>query len=77
MQHKPKIDFNYINAMVHIIKMETSNNDCSDPIESYLQSLSAIELKALEIAKTQLQSSFSVEKSIGYIEWVKKQEVNN
>mgnify|MGYP001469457437 CR=1 FL=1 len=57
--------------------METSNNDRSDPVESYLQSLSAIELKALEIAKTQLQSSFSVEKSIGYIEWVKKQEVNN
>jgi hypothetical protein len=57
--------------------METSNNAHSDPVESYLQSLSAIELKALEIAKTQLQSSFSVEKSIGYIEWVKKQEVNN
>jgi hypothetical protein len=57
--------------------METSNNDRSDPIETYLQSLSTIELKALEIAKTQLQSSFSVEKSIGYIEWVKKQEVNN
>ena len=57
--------------------METSNNDRSDPVESYLQSLSAIELKALEIAKTQLQSSFLVEKSIGYIEWVKKQEVNN
>jgi len=57
--------------------METSNNARSDPVESYLQSLSAIELKALEIAKTQLQSSFSVEKSIGYIEWVKKQEVNN
>jgi len=57
--------------------METSNNDRSYPIESYLHSLSAIELKALEIAKTQLQSSFSVEKSIGYIEWVKKQEVNN
>ena len=57
--------------------METSNNDCSDQVESYLQSLNAIELKALEIAKTQLQSSFSIEKSIGYIEWVKKQEVNN
>jgi hypothetical protein len=57
--------------------METSNNDRSDQVESYLQSLNAIELKALEIAKTQLQSSFSIEKSIGYIEWVKKQEVNN
>ena len=57
--------------------METSNNHRSYPVESYLQSLNAIELKALEIAKTQLQSSFSIEKSIGYIEWVKKQEENN
>ena len=45
----------------------TKNND--DMIQQYIESLTTIELKALDIAKTQLLSSFSIEKSIGFIEW--------
>lgn len=45
-----------------------------DKIQNYLDSLTEIELKALQIAKTQLLSSFSIEKSIGFIEWTRKQD---
>ena len=50
------------------------NND--DMIQKYIESLTTIELKAFEIAKSQLQSSFSIEKSIGFIEWTRKQETS-
>jgi len=45
-----------------------------DKIQKYIDSLTAIELKAYNIAKSQLQSSFSIEKSIGFIEWMRKQD---
>lgn len=56
--------------------METiSNNNISNNnnelITRYINSLNTIELKALEIAKQQLQSSFDIEKSIGYLEFLK------
>jgi len=38
----------------------------------YLQSLNARERKAYEIAKSHLGMSFDLEKSNGYIEWVKR-----
>ena len=40
-----------------------------DLIKKYIESLTAVELKAYLIAKKHLQSSFSIEKSIGFIEW--------
>lgn len=52
--------------------MDKSENDL---IEKYLNSLTEQEKQALEIAKKQLESSFSIEKSIGYLEF-KKQEEN-
>jgi hypothetical protein len=51
---------------------DNNNNDNNnDLIASYINSLNVIELKALEIAKQQLQSSFDIEKSIGYLEFLK------
>jgi hypothetical protein len=44
-------------------------------ISSYVKSLSDIEKKALEIAKEDLGSSFDLEKSIGYLSWLKKNKV--
>jgi len=41
--------------------------------DTYIKSLSEIEQKALNIAQEQLQSSFSIEKSIGFLEWKKSQ----
>ncbi len=38
----------------------------------YLQSLNARERKAYEIAKSHLGMSFDLEKSNGYLEWVKR-----
>lgn len=41
-------------------------------LEEYLKTLSEKELKGYHIAKTHLGSSFSLEKSNGFIEWKKK-----
>lgn len=42
-------------------------------LQSYIQSLNEKELQAYHIAKSHLGSSFSLEKSLGFIEWLKKQ----
>ena len=58
--------------MIDIIQMETNNTKThSELIDIYIDSLNDIEKKAYYIAKEQLQSSFSIEKSIGFIEWKK------
>ena len=43
-------------------------------IDQFLKSLSEKELKAYHIAKDHLQSSFSIEKSNGFLEWKSKQK---
>ena len=43
-------------------------------IEKYIQSLNEKEKQAIEIAKNHLESSFDIEKSIGFIEFKKSQE---
>ena len=55
--------------------MENSSNN--DLITNYIKSLNKMELKALEIAKEQLESSFDIEKSIGYLEFLKVNEDAN
>jgi hypothetical protein len=42
--------------------------------DEYLGQLSEKEKMAYEIAKSHLKSSFSLERSIGFIEWLKKKE---
>lgn len=44
-------------------------------IQKYIKQLSFMEKKALEIAKEDLGSSFNIEKSIGYLSWLKKNKV--
>lgn len=44
-------------------------------VQKYVDSLSAIEKKALAIAKEDLGSSFNIEKSIGYLSWLKKNKL--
>ena len=46
-----------------------SNNKPTDLIQEYINSLSIDEKIIMKIAEKQLQSSFSVEKSIGFLEW--------
>ena len=43
-------------------------------IQSYIDQLSSTEKKALEIAKRDLETSFDIEKSIGFIKWMKSCE---
>ena len=40
--------------------------------EAYMEQLSPMEKKVLEIAKSHLESSFSLEKSIGFQNWKNK-----
>ena len=40
----------------------------------YISQMSVQERKAYEIAKEHLETSFNIEKSIGFIEWKKKSE---
>mgnify|MGYP001356282446 CR=1 FL=1 len=44
-------------------------------IEQYIASLNELEKTAYEIAKTDLGSSFDIEKSIGFLKWIKKNKV--
>tara|TARA_B100000035_G_C21035688_1_gene570795 strand:- start:899 stop:1054 length:156 start_codon:yes stop_codon:yes gene_type:complete len=44
-------------------------------IDRYLKSLTNIEKVAMEIAKEDLGTSFNIEKSIGFLNWKKKNKV--
>ena len=46
-----------------------------ETIDKYLQSLNEIEKIAIKIAKEDLGSSFNLEKSIGFLNWIKKNKV--
>ena len=52
----------------NLILLESGENLC----EEYLATLSPKEMKGYEIAKSHLGSSFTLEKSNGFIEWKKK-----
>jgi D-mannonate dehydratase len=53
-------------------EIKKNENNSENKIINYIKSLNNIEKKALEIAKFQLESSFDIENSIGFIEWLKK-----
>ena len=44
-------------------------------VKKYIKSLTELEKKALTIAKEDLGSPFNIEKSIGYLSWLKKNKV--
>ena len=52
--------------------METNKESQMQICNDYLKSMTAKELKAYEIAKSHLGDSFQLEKSIGFIDWMKK-----
>jgi len=45
-----------------------------EEMKKYLETLSETELKAYEIAKDHLGMSFQLEKSLGFLEWLNKEE---
>lgn len=46
----------------------------NEKIQQYISQLTPIEKKALEIAKRCLETSFDIEKTIGFQKWLKTQE---
>lgn len=54
--------------------MEKDIDTTKTNTELYIETLSEKELKSYTIAKSHLGSSFSLEKSVGYLKWKKKQE---
>ena len=47
-----------------------SDKKLNNNLENYISQLTSIEKIVLEIAKKQLESSFDIEKTIGFIEWM-------
>lgn len=53
-----------------------TKNPTEDLIEEYKRTMTEQELLVLNIAVEHLESSFSIEKSIGYLEWLSKRTAN-
>ncbi len=49
--------------------MENTSENLEKLISEYINQLDEFEKIALEVAKEQLESSFSIEKSIGFLKW--------
>lgn len=49
--------------------MKEKNNEM---VEKYIKQMNAIEIKSLEIAIDHLESSFDIERSIGYLKFLEK-----
>ena len=50
----------------------TDRNNTKDIIQNYIDQLNDIEILILKTAENQLDSSFDISKSIGFLEWCKK-----
>ena len=55
---------------------QSSKIDLDKAIENYISSLNEMEQLTLEVAKWQLESSFEIHKSIGFLEYVKANNIN-
>ena len=55
---------------------QSSKIDLDQAIENYINSLNEMEQLTLEVAKRQLESSFEIHKSIGFLEYVKANKIN-
>tara|TARA_Y100001970_G_scaffold294056_2_gene446337 strand:+ start:1949 stop:2128 length:180 start_codon:yes stop_codon:yes gene_type:complete len=44
----------------------------NEMVEKYIKQMNAIEIKSLEIAIDHLESSFDIERSIGYLKFLEK-----
>ncbi len=44
-------------------------------VEEYISTLSQLEIQVMDIAKKDLETSFDIRKSIGFISWIKKKEI--
>jgi len=61
-------------SVTNLDTSSTNNSEEEENFKSYISQLSEKEKIAYEIAKNHLGTSFSLKKSIGYKEWLKKQK---
>jgi hypothetical protein len=59
---------------VEPVKTVEISNEAQTEVTNYINSLSKHETQTLEIAKSHLGSSFTITKSIGFLEWKSKQK---
>jgi hypothetical protein len=59
------------------MKKEKQTESQEELIQKYLDSLSKKQYKAYEIAKDHLTMSFQIEKSNGFLSWVKKNNLQH
>jgi len=57
--------------------MDSKKHAIDKDIQTYISQLSDIEKKVLSIAKDHLETSFSIEKSLGFKDWLEKQNVSS
>ena len=55
-----------------IILLPTTNSEHSTLVNKYLSQLTELEKTILDIAQNHLDSSYNIEKSIGYLKWLEK-----
>ena len=58
-----------------MLKQQNEKQNEKQNIEQYISTFSSMEKRAFEIAKKNLESSFDIEKSIGFCEWKKEKEI--
>lgn len=54
---------------------DNNNLKLQDVIDKYIESLNEMEQLTLEVAKQQLESSFDIHKSIGFIDYLKTNNI--
>ena len=54
---------------------DNDNLKLQDVIDKYIESLNEMEQLILEVAKQQLESSFEIHKSIGFIDYLKTKNI--
>ena len=62
--------------MDKLCEKDSSHISLDQAIENYINSLNEMEQLTLEVAKRQLESSFEIHKSIGFLEYVKANKIN-
>jgi len=70
---KPK--FKIIDDHIENNKIEKINEDNKNLITEYINSLDDFEIQAMNIAKKMLESSFDIEKSIGFLNFKKLKNI--
>ena len=75
MKNKKKKKLKITKKIVNkkIILLPTTNSEHSELVDKYLKQLTDLEIIILNIAQEELCTSYNIEKSIGYLKWLDKE----